>query len=203
MYLSRIELNPRKPGALSVQRLHGAIESGVDGERQRKLWRIDTLRNKHYLLLLSIEKPELQSIAEQFGFSGSEGESKDYNTFLSRLENGQQWRFRLTANPVRCVQGKLYAHVTVIQQKQWLLDRATDKGFRLVADDFELVGREWIKFNKGAKPKEGRQVTISTASFEGLLTVSDVELLRSALVQGVGRAKAYGCGLLTLVRPTL
>jgi CRISPR system Cascade subunit CasE len=36
------------------------------------------------------------------------------------------------------------------------------------------------------------------ATYDGILTVTDPALLRRALCHGVGRAKAYGCGLLTL-----
>jgi len=35
----------------------------------------------------------------------------------------------------------------------------------------------------------------------GRLEVDDVELFRHALLNGMGRAKAYGCGLMTLARP--
>ncbi len=37
-----------------------------------------------------------------------------------------------------------------------------------------------------------------TAQFDGYLTVTDPRLLQHALVTGVGPAKAYGCGLMTL-----
>ena len=40
----------------------------------------------------------------------------------------------------------------------------------------------------------------STPSFEGLLRVTDAALFREALTRGIGRGKAYGLGLLTLMR---
>lgn len=42
------------------------------------------------------------------------------------------------------------------------------------------------------------RVTIAKAQFDGAFEVVDAQLLRAAIVNGVGRAKAYGCGLLTL-----
>ncbi|WEV73650.1 type I-E CRISPR-associated protein Cas6/Cse3/CasE [Bifidobacterium sp. ESL0798] len=41
-------------------------------------------------------------------------------------------------------------------------------------------------------------MTISTALFDGLLEVADAEKFRHALCFGVGRAKGFGCGLLTV-----
>lgn len=37
-------------------------------------------------------------------------------------------------------------------------------------------------------------------TFEGVLTITEAELFRKALIDGIGRAKAYGCGLMTLAR---
>ena len=37
-------------------------------------------------------------------------------------------------------------------------------------------------------------------TYEGMLTVTDAELFRQALTQGIGREKAYGMGLLTIMR---
>ena len=36
-------------------------------------------------------------------------------------------------------------------------------------------------------------------TYEGVLTVTDEELFKAALVQGIGREKAYGLGMLTIV----
>ena len=39
---------------------------------------------------------------------------------------------------------------------------------------------------------------IAKARFTGTLRVTDAAKLRTALTQGIGRARGYGCGLLTL-----
>ncbi len=39
------------------------------------------------------------------------------------------------------------------------------------------------------------------ATYEGMLEVADVEKLKKVLTQGIGKAKGYGCGLLTLANP--
>jgi CRISPR system Cascade subunit CasE len=45
-------------------------------------------------------------------------------------------------------------------------------------------------------------VTLTRATFEGQLVVADPHALRKTLTAGLGSAKAYGCGLLTLAPVT-
>lgn len=40
---------------------------------------------------------------------------------------------------------------------------------------------------------------ILSVTYEGVLTVTDEELLKVALTNGIGREKAYGLGILTIV----
>ena len=80
---------------------HGAVEAAFEGERKRRLWRIDRLGNACYLLIVSEDKPNLQFAFEQFGPYQKEPywETKFYDILLDRIENGSRWQFRLTANP--------------------------------------------------------------------------------------------------------
>ncbi|WP_127452791.1 type I-E CRISPR-associated protein Cas6/Cse3/CasE [Streptomyces sp. B29(2018)] len=45
-----------------------------------------------------------------------------------------------------------------------------------------------------------RHVHLRTATYDGLLDVTDPDALRQPLVEGIGHGRAYGCGLLTLAR---
>ena len=42
------------------------------------------------------------------------------------------------------------------------------------------------------------RITVRQASFDGVLQATDAAALKRALLDGVGRARAYGCGLLSL-----
>ena len=46
--------------------------------------------------------------------------------------------------------------------------------------------------------RESSVVTLRIAGFDGILEVTDAEAFRAALRQGIGPARAYGCGLLTV-----
>ncbi len=212
MYLTRMELDMRKRSAMtalnSPQKLHGAIESAFNSEeRKRKLWRIDKLGEKTYLLLLSEDKPNLSAAVEQFGVSGSKGgfETRDYSPLLERIQNGSVWHFRLTANPTislskKCKtgeRGNVKAHISDQYQVKWLLDRAEKHGFALNENEFCVTGVKWYIFRKGA---ERNRVSILSVTYEGTLKVTDKKAFCEALINGIGREKAYGLGMLTVVK---
>lgn len=222
MFLTRMPINTRRRGAQvllsSPQAMHAAVMSGYADasptESGRILWRTDTFeRSRTLLFVASPGKPDFTHIVEQAGWPTTEAwETRPYDRLLGQLEPGQQWRFRLTANPVHAArkegwsETKPLAHVTVRQQEQWLLDRCERAGFRIPhvsssegpdgERDLVITDRAVKRFSRG-----GGRVTISTATFEGLLEVSDVAALRHTLTFGLGRAKSYGCGLITLAHP--
>ena len=46
--------------------------------------------------------------------------------------------------------------------------------------------------------RKGNRITLATVQYDGVLTVTDADLLRHALTSGIGHGKGFGCGLLTL-----
>lgn len=210
MYLSRVLLDIRRRSTMTAMAkpsvFHGAIESSFQPYSQdRLLWRLDELRGQNYLLLLSRSEPDLSGLAKQFGQEGENAfQTKDYEALLQRVMPRDSWHFRLAANPTRSIKnmpdeqgrGSVVAHVTRQQQREWLLARAEKYGFALSPDNFDVVRSEWKEFRK----HEGQHhaVSFKMALYEGVLTIVDQELFRAALVNGIGRSKAYGCGLLTI-----
>lgn len=226
MYFSRVRLNPTRRATrklvTSAQAMHATIlgshspHDAPDGGRI--LWRLDQLaRHDLQLYVVSPSQPDFTGLLEQAGWpTNPTWETTNYGHFLERLAAGQEWRFRVTANPVRAVKndapdrgsrGRVSPHLTVAQQEQWLSDRAGGWGFSLPSNTLgalqaALAERHTASFSRGAPAADGRpgrdRVTISRATFEGVLTVKDADLLRHSLTHGMGRAKAYGCGLMTL-----
>ena len=211
MLLSRIKLDPRRRETMkalaSPNLLHGAVEQSFSGPRERRLWRVDTLAGNMYLLLLGRESPDLTALFRQFGPEGEEPvwETKDYTPLLDRISEGSRWHFRLIANPTVSkterngtdARGKVYGHITPEYQKKWLLDRADRHGFSLDEEAFRVVRSQWLRFRKGSDG--GRPVTLLAVTYEGTLSVTDPELFCQVLVNGLGRGKAYGLGMLTVV----
>ncbi|MCD8096438.1 MAG: type I-E CRISPR-associated protein Cas6/Cse3/CasE [Lachnospiraceae bacterium] len=213
MYLTRVHLNEKRRGTMRAlscpAMIHGAVESAFPGERRRRLWRIDRMEDVWYLLVLSEDKPDMKNVVDQFGFPGEapQWETRSYEPLLNRIQPQSNWHFRLTANPTRSSaaeagsggRGKVHNHVTIEQQKKWLMDRAESHGFRLNEDDFTITFREWNVFHK--KGNRGPKVSILSVTYEGNLTVTDTEQFCDTLTEGIGRGKAYGMGMLTVATP--
>ncbi|MGC0141572.1 type I-E CRISPR-associated protein Cas6/Cse3/CasE [Pseudactinotalea sp. Z1732] len=225
MFLTRIEINQRRRATRQVlanpHRMHGAVTAcfprSVDPGRV--MWRLDEREDGVFLFVLSSLPPDATSLVEDYGWPQFESpwQSKEYQPVLDAVQNGRQFQFRLRANPVRNVlepandqvqagnsgsgevrriRGKRVGHVTVAQQRHWLLTRASRWGFTMGdenAPSADVVERKVWTF-----AKKSRTVTLSTAVFEGILTVTDQGELRRRLLDGFGPAKAYGCGLMTL-----
>lgn len=209
MYLSRVELNLTSRETMlsldNLNKLHGAVESSFEGDRtKRKLWRIDDLNGKKYVIILSEDIPNLDNFCEQFGFIGK-SQTKDYSVLLNRIEKGGKWRFKLTANPSfskslgdKTKRGKKVSHVTAEYQKKWLIDHAEKNGFTVEENEFDITKNRKYRFYKGIGGKFS--VSFTSVTYEGILTVTDEEKFKEVLCMGIGREKAYGQGLLTVIK---
>lgn len=214
--LSRVPINPQlRQGRrllTNPQAMHAAVLScfppDIQTEASRVLWRLDQAEKAFTLYIVGPELPDLRVITEQAGWPSRPGQSTDYAPFLDRLTAGQEWRFRLSANPVKSIpstdgkRGKVVPHVTREQQMSWLATRAVDNGFEILGgtDDeamqqLMVTRSEDLRFRRG---ESTRPVSLRRAQFDGALRVTDSQRLRTSLQQGIGRARAYGCGLLTL-----
>jgi CRISPR system Cascade subunit CasE len=215
MYLSRLrfgESTKCRAARFSATKLHGIIERCFEGERERVLWRIDKLGGREYILIMSENLPDLSVAAKQICDDGEIIEEiKSYDKMLEKVKNGEVFRFRLRANPVRKTRdksGEKERNITSAilspngsgentpSQRKWLLDRAESLGFSATEDTFQIVRTEWININK----QNNRPFRFKAAEFEGILTVTDADLFKHTLEFGIGREKAYGCGMMTVVK---
>ena len=207
MYLSRVAIDVKKYESMKAlfnqEVLHGMVESSFPGERQRNLWRLDHLSGEEYLLLLSHKPPQNNSLPEQIGYDNSTWETKLYDNLLTRTVEGSKWFFRLTANPTIAMhleggqRGKIKAITVIPKQREWLIKQGVKKGFLVQENQFDVVQSEWRTIKK-----EGKEILILAVTFEGVLRVTDAEAFCQTLTKGIGREKAYGMGLLTVVPTT-
>jgi len=226
MYLTRFGINTERIGARKIlsspQVLHAAVMASFaelpdpSPDAPRVLWRLDRdSRSRTHLCIVSPYKPDLTHLVEQAGWpTTARWETYDYGPFLDRLAAGDRWAFRLTANPVHSVRNKdgvptkATAHIGPRHQLGWLLQRQESSGFRIVRkasardDDDPLAAHELIVHNRRqlsfTKRSAGKPVTIVTVTYDGRLEVTDPDAFRRVLTRGLGKAKAYGCGLMTL-----
>lgn len=195
---------------------------------ERVLWRLELDNpHRGGLLVLTQSTPSWEHLIEQAGWPAADEPQalvKSYEPVLALTERGREFRFRLRANPVTCThtphkpsavqrhrlensqrpRGVRVPHRTAAHQLGWFLERAGTWGLGIpdTADghpDVLLVERNRMTFSKSRNNgNNGARVVLQTATFEGRLRIEDPELARTRLLNGVGPARAYGCGLLTL-----
>ena len=118
------------------------------------------------------------------------------------LQAGQLLAFRLLANPTKRLskslpQGRDASKRVGIykpdEQLDWLNRKGELHGFQVVAA---------IPIRQPSAAARDRALTFLGVQFDGLLAVTDPARLHEAVNNGIGSAKAFGCGLLSLARTT-
>ena len=79
--------------------------------------------------------------------------------------------------------------------RDWLLSRAAQWGLAIRADSLMQNG-----YRQQRLKRKGKHIEFSTLDYQGIAQVSDPDLLRQALLEGVGHSKGFGCGLLLVKR---
>jgi CRISPR system Cascade subunit CasE len=106
---------------------------------------------------------------------------------------GATFRFRLLANPCTGKNGKRCGIDDPTKQTEWLIHQGGYHGFKLKS--VEIVDSNVIRGRKGDGTPD---VVFRYALFEGVMNVTEAKQFQNCLVHGIGKAKAFGCGLLSL-----
>ncbi|EOE3812204.1 type I-E CRISPR-associated protein Cas6/Cse3/CasE [Klebsiella pneumoniae] len=109
-----------------------------------------------------------------------------------------RYRFQVQVNPVRKDKqtGKRVAVKGRADIAQWFIQRAASRwGFDVDLPGLQVEAMEVLQF----KDKGGRQVTLGKATVQGLLTVTDRQKFQHSFHHGIGKGRAFGCGLLQIV----
>jgi CRISPR system Cascade subunit CasE len=124
-------------------------------------------------------------------------EHKPFQPEPSQFPVDRLLRFRLKANPSKRDKEtrKTVGLYSQADQEAWFRRQAAQHGFSVEGVDIIPAANLW-----GEKAKGQPQIKIHTALFQGVLKVQDPALLVTAIQQGIGRGKSYGCGLLSLQR---
>jgi CRISPR system Cascade subunit CasE len=146
----------------------------------------------------------------------------DHQRYEPKLSTGARLQFSLRVNPVITrvnKQGRRhdvvmdlkkrcgYADLTqfdrpllaeLVQEAgvKWLVQRAKKLGFSFSPDEVRVDGyRQHTLFSRG------RKIRFSTLDFNGVLQIAEPDIfIQKALFQGLGSAKAFGCGLMLVKR---
>lgn len=226
MFLSKLILNLRNPKARGdlarPYEMHRTLMNGYPHlrveDRCDLLFRVEPSRTGPPVVLVQTsDDPDWPRLPAGYLLAPAKCRPLDLP-----VTAGQQLRFRLRANPTKRVAakndrlggvmaGKRIGLATEAEQIRWLLRKSESGGF--------LIPGEWVpakhpetdepiqlpNFRVDVVP-EGRERNdkpgfagdFLAVRFEGVLVVTDAERFRATVATGIGSAKAFGFGLLSL-----
>lgn len=200
MFLSKLELNPRSRQVRAELRepyqMHRTISRAFgDGEEAYKearcLFRVDESSDGRSICALVQSKlqPDWSKWAAPPDYLVVEPRVKE---FEPSFRTGQRLGFRLRANPTVKRDGKRIGIYDESERLAWLGRKGNVSGFRVLEARVESDGKQ-----KGVTGK-GCETVFSAAIYNGVLELTDVETFASALRDGIGSAKGFGFGLLSI-----
>ncbi|MGC9346735.1 MAG: type I-E CRISPR-associated protein Cas6/Cse3/CasE [Anaerolineae bacterium] len=214
MYLSRLILNPR---SRAVQRdlanpyeLHRTIMAAYPEDlpdRERVLFRteVDPRTGVPTLLVQSVTAPDWSDLAARGDYLLPEPQwppsvfaNPATKTFDLALAAGQILAFRLRANPTVKREGSRHGLYKEEDQRAWLDRKGRRGGFEVRRLTVVQEGNTYAWIRRNGKT---RKVTHFAVRFDGLLRVTEPEILSKTVAEGVGPAKGFGFGLLSLAPP--
>ena len=195
MYLSKLTLNPRSRRVVAElnQRyeLHRTLMCAFpDDDSGRVLFRVETPRasSEPFVLVQSELEPEWSALRQAGDYLLGPPSTK---SFELRPMDGQVLRFRLVANPTRSCDGKRLGILQEDEQVEWLHRQGQRSGFAPLTVQTGPQG--FVKTRKN-----GHTLTFYSVQFDGVLQVNETDQFVQTMHTGLGRAKAFGCGLLSI-----
>jgi CRISPR system Cascade subunit CasE len=198
MFLSRLKMNIRNKRVRheleDVYELHrtllGAFSEKPNGASSKVLFRVEddpTTKNPQVLVQSEME-PDWGPMLLETHYLLDKPDVKRYDPMI---RNGQILRFRLLANPTKKHDNKRLGILNEDEQVIWLDRKAKENGFCLA--QVTTIPRG---FSKGTR--QGVKMTFYALQYEGVIKVTDADKFIVGLKNGIGSAKGFGFGLLSI-----
>lgn len=212
-FLSKIELDNQSLDVVrdlaDVHDLHRSImrafpqaEGGSARAEFGVLFRAEVAKHSSRVIVQSDVEPDWLQLPDGYLRNVH---SKDIDGSLAACDDGRVLRFLLVANPTKRLgsakgdqnQSRRVALTQRADQMEWLERRAEAAGFTLERPE-ETLRIDPAPWLVGKRRTKSERISVSPVKFRGVLRVQDHGRFVAAIRQGVGPAKAYGCGLLSL-----
>jgi CRISPR system Cascade subunit CasE len=230
MYLSRLLLNPRNRAVqndlVDCQHLHRTIlrafpqVNNTNSVRTQLgiLYRLEQSQQNTGLTLLvqSQTLPSWENLPQNYLLETSNLPNpacKSVEEAYQNLKLGMRLIFRLRANPTRkiaspSVDGKKSNGKRVEFQKEedqilWLKRKAALGGFKLLSLKLntDISSLQTQAVSKVYGFKKDHKLSFGAVLFQGELEITDLEVFKQTLLNGIGSGKSYGFGLLSIANP--
>lgn len=199
MYLSKLVLNPRsrwvQQDCADRYRLHQTVYSGFAktlADDERILFRLEISRQGTITVLVQSHDAPEWTRSEQLQRAGYLVQAIEAAPYQPKFKHEQRLFFRLEANPTVKRDGKRLALRSDEAQAEWIARKGAENGFQIDACQIMVVGDVTGR-------QTGHSMTWFSARFDGVLTVTDAEKFAHAVAQGIGSAKSFGFGLLSVL----
>lgn len=209
MFISKLSLDPasRQVQAEIANRyeLHRTLTAQFPEARREDiglLYRIELPDRQSYMPITLLVQSQIEPDWRLIARSGLLMEPPQVKEFVISFAVGDEFYFRVLANPtVRRSQpdakGKRVGLYGLEEQQAWILRKAEQGGFSIRSYEIRDLG-----MIESLKRQNQRVYRIQHLGiqFDGILRVSDEKRFLDTIVKGVGSAKAFGFGLLSLAK---
>lgn len=117
--------------------------------------------------------------------------------FETSYSRGEKYKFRIVANPTVKRNAKRVSLKDQGEQLAWFYKKSTEIGSKILEINVTESNLHIFKDIKHLNSKNN-QITLFSVTYEGILEVATQESLSNAVIKGIGPAKGFGCGLLSL-----
>jgi CRISPR system Cascade subunit CasE len=204
-WLVRIRLDSRdrnvRRDLRDVVNLHRTLMSTLPhhlAEQARRdaglLFRLDDTRSGLLLLVQSRLRLDLDQLPAGYGLT----DERSLQPMLDGLTPGRAVQYRLAGNASKRLwkadehrrSGQVVA-LNGLAADQWWIERAPRHGLQL-----QTLRSQPLPSLRGQRGTG--KIEHGVTRYDGTAIVDDIDAVREAVLRGIGRAKPYGCGLLSL-----
>jgi CRISPR system Cascade subunit CasE len=177
---------------------------GVEGPARAAfgvLFRAEESPRGPQILLQSHIEPDSARLPDAYG----NVETRSLDALLSNLHKGMVVNYRCVASPVRkpgATSREAYKLPPVMALSgnaavEWWERQSNASGLEPLHITAHPLAT--VRGQQGSKgPVAQQRIQHACTQFDGTARVLDAELLREKIATGIGRGKAYGCGLLSI-----
>ncbi|MGW2886430.1 type I-E CRISPR-associated protein Cas6/Cse3/CasE [Streptomyces griseoruber] len=215
LWLTRIIPDPRSSAARrdlagnnSAMNLHRRLmslypsDTGPDPRaRFGVLFRTEDTPTGPHILLQSTHEPDFTRLPDRYGTT----HCRPLDPLLDALKPGLTIRFRCAASPVRkpgATTRALYnlpaaVPLTGAHADEWWTRQAQSAGLQpLTLHSHPLDTAQATR--QSTQRGDSQRIRHHRVRFDGSAAITNPDLLRQKITEGIGRGKAFGCGLLSI-----
>lgn len=173
-----------------VMSLFPELEDKTPRESLKILYRTEFLNSDSpYILIQSTIEPKIENLKNQKLSEIIQLQTKDETEVYNSLLNESHISYKIRVNPVITSNKKRIPVRGQNNIQDWWDNKAKAIGLDTIPNKTAILVE---------KPKSFKNVLLSSAEISGIAKVEDKTLIQNSILNGIGREKSYGYGLLLI-----